>query len=158
MKYLTTMVLVTAILAGCPDLNDDAKTEFPDCVGIRESFDPANVLNAYSTTLRGSDSFNVQMTFTDYRTDEFSAPAVWTLGISYAGRTYLGYAYLDINNIVRGSSGLYNNGMYSSLDFLFDSCSCTYVSGLCTAIRSMEYPPPLQIIDTLYYSFAGTRP
>jgi hypothetical protein len=143
------------LLLECEDKNKDSSSQFPECVGIRESFTPYHVITPYFVTLTGKDTLKVQMIFTDYSPTSLFSYTSWHMWIAKDSLTittyYDGYCSQHYSTGKwYGDSGLKYYGQYASCSFEFEIFTCKLVTGTCLIMRS-------QIPDTLSYHFTGKK-
>lgn len=156
MKYLTGFLVLGALLTGCGKYREEV-VKFPECVGIRDSFNPYHIVDPYLVTFRGPDTLAVRLIFTDYNespitTDRWPKWNMWVVNASVPDtvRYYKGYCNKNYETDKwYGVSGIYLHGQYSSCYFDFEKFTCTEVSGTCLTISINQ--------DSLDYIFTGTK-
>ena len=150
-------LLIIIASPGCIDLTEDSSNEFPDCVGIKESFDPYNIQKAYRGRIWNSDTtISTQFIFTEYRFDVSILRKSWVMYIKLkTGPTTTTYQSAScfrssVTDYWYASTGFDFNGNHTSWDFNFEKFDCSSLSGQCEVIRT-------EISDTLNFNFEGNR-
>jgi hypothetical protein len=149
--------LVLLMIPGCKKSTEEAPEEFPDCVGIEESFNPYSIRKAYNGRIWSQDtSFTTQFIFTDYKFDASILRTSWMMYFkrnTSPTRVVYQSAWCfrsDITNYWFASTGFDFEGLYNSWDFYFEEFDCTVLSGHITVIRP-------DIPETLDFYFEGSR-
>jgi len=158
MKNIIAIEIITTFLLSCNLLKDDLSPQFPECVGIKESLNPKNIINPYSAEISGKDTLiYTQFIFTDYidynylitaeRSFKMYVKFIRGTSIIYQGFSCY-YSYSDKKWYAQ--SGYFYRGRNTTWDFHFETFDCSKISGTCNVIQA-------NIQDTLIYHFEGSR-
>ena len=158
MRLIGAALFILATLLSCGDLIDDSSPKFPECAGIKESFNPYNIVNPYSGKIWGADTtFYTLFIFTNYVNYNLllTAEKSWTMWVKFTSGTITRYQsgdcyYSFSDGKWYGWTGFDYRGQYASWDFKFEKFDCSKLSGSIKISR-----PEKQ--DTLNYRFEGTR-
>lgn len=156
-ELLIVAALVFLVMTGCRKFTEEAPEEFPDCVGIEESFNPNSIRKAYYGRIWSQDtSFTTQFLFTEYKFDVSILRTSWIMYFKrQTGPTSVVYQSAwcfrsDITNNWFATTGFDFDGQYSTWDFYFEEFDCKDLSGHCAVIRP-------DVPDTLDFYFEGSR-
>ncbi len=155
MKFFAGSLVIAVLFLGCHDRLNDSSSQFPECVGIIESFDPNDVINPYFVTLQGSDTIKIRMIFTNYTPGSYFSYIHWSLWVATDSSGYSSYYEGFCSQSFPDKKWYANSevkykGQLALCNFEFEIFTCRQVSGSCYIIES-------QTRDTLYYNFAGTK-
>ena len=156
-KLLIMATFILALIPGCEKFNEGSSDKFPDCAGIKESFDPHNIRKPYYGRIWSQDtSFTTQFIFTEYQFDFSILRTSWVMyfkrtlsptSFSYQSAHCFGS---DLTDYWFANTGFDFDGHYTNWDFYFEEFDCSVLSGYCTVVRP-------DIPDTLDFNFEGSR-
>ena len=156
-RHLIIGLFLLLMLPGCNKTGGDPAAQFPDCVGIEESFDPYNIRKPYYGRIWSQDtSFSTQFIFTEYQYDLSVLSRSWVMYIKLnisptSVRYQSAHCFRSrVTDFWFARTGFDFDGHYTSWDIYFEEFDCSDLSGYCTVIRP-------DIPDTLDFYFEGSR-
>lgn len=137
MKIRVAVGFVLLLFLSCDSLNEDPSPEFPECAGIKGSFDPRRIASSYSGKIGNDDTvIHTSFTFTDYVDYNYllSAQRSWNMWIRFTSSdtikyqsSYCYYSFTDQRWYA--STGFDLAGRYGWWEFQFQTFTCSRLSG-----------------------------
>ena len=137
MKKVQAAGWLFLLFLSCDPLKEDSSPRFPECVGIKESFNPYHSASSYAGKIENDDKvIYTSFTFTDYKDYNYllSAERSWNMWIRLASSdttkyqsSYCYYSFTDQKYYA--STGFDLEGRYGWWEFQFETFTCSRLSG-----------------------------
>lgn len=137
------------LFLSCDSETEDPSSQFPECAGIRESFDPYHISSSYSGKIWNEDTIiSTSFTFTDFENYNLllSAERSWNMWIRLSSpdtityqSSYCFYSFTDQKYYA--NTGFDLQGRYGWWEFHFETFTCSRIYGS-IAVAWNDQPQP----------------